>query len=410
MRGRYTILAVLTFAYFVNYLDRGAISVAISFIGKDLSLNHTEMGLAMSAFFLGFALLELPAGWLSDRFGCRTLATVGIIWWSVFTFLTGLVSSLGGLVATRAVFGLGEGLYPPVSLKALSQWFPKGERARANGIMLSATNLGLAAVAFLGVMVIAHWGWRSLFIAIAVPGFLAALLIAVFYRDPGSCPQRRAPLGDLLTKPTIWLWAIGWFFVFVAFWGLSSWMPTYLLQGRHLPLRLMGTMVAVSYIFGVVGMLLGGFVSDRLRRRAYTIVPALGLAAVAIGLGYLLPGVWPVLLGFSLGNLCISAVPSAFYALPMDALPPERVGAALGLVNAVGMISGIVAPTLVGYIVDRTGSFGGGFLVIAGSLVVAAILVWAAGERKFLWPPVREDFGGVVAWPVLPTDWPMLLP
>ncbi len=410
MRGRYGILAVLTFAYFVNYLDRGAISVAIPFIGKDLHLDHTEMGLAMSAFFLGFVLLELPAGWLSDKFGCRTLATLGILWWSVFTFLTGLVGSMSGLVATRTVFGLGEGLYPPVSLKAISQWFSKNERAWANGIMLSATNLGLATVAFLGVIFIAHWGWRSLFFAIAVPGVVAAVLLAAIYRDPGPCSRRRAPLGDLLAKPIIWLWAIGWFFVFVAFWGFSSWLPTYLLQARHLPLRLMGTVVAVSYACGVVGMLLGGFASGRLRRRAFTILPALGLAAVAIGFGYLTPGIWPVVLGFSLGNLGISAVPSAFYALPMDALPPERVGAALGLVNSVGMISGIVAPTLVGYIVDRTGSFGGGFMVIVGSLVAAAILVWVAGERRILWPPVREEFGGVVAWPVMPADWPVLLP
>jgi sugar phosphate permease len=395
MRGRYGILAILTFAYFVNYLDRGAISVAIPFMAKDLSLNHTEMGLVMSAFFVGFVLLELPAGWLSDKMGSRALVTLGILWWSVFTFLTGVARSLGGLVATRAIFGLGEGIYPPTSLKAVSQWFTERERALANGIMLAATELGLAAVTYFGVTVIAQWGWRALFYAIAAPGVLAALLILLFYRDTGVRAQRPAPLGNLLAQPVIWMWALGWFFVFVAFWGFSSWLPTFLLEVRHMPLRLMGTLVAETRIFGIGGMLIGGFVSDRLRKRAYTIVPALLLAAVCLGAGFLLPETWAILLGFGLTNLCIAAVPSAFYSLPMDNLPPERVGAALGFINAVGMISGIVAPLLVGVLVDLTGSYGGGILLMVGSVVVAAVPVLVAGERPLLHLP--EDHSDSLA-------------
>ncbi|MDA8145921.1 MAG: MFS transporter [Thermaerobacter sp.] len=411
MPRRYWILTLLTVAYFVNYLDRGAISVAIPFIGRDLSLDHTQMGLAMSAFFLGFVLLELPAGWLADRIGCRVLVPAGILWWSVFSFLTGTVGSLGSLLAVRVAFGLGEGIYPPTSLKALSLWMPRRERARANGIMLAATNLGLAVSVLLGAGIIYLWGWRALFYLIALPGAVVAWLLYRYYRDPAPCGQKRTgSLGQLVRLPAVWVWSVAWLAMFIAFWGLSSWLPTYLLQGRHFPLAVMGVVGSVPYVLGVVGMLLGGYLSDRLRRRAVTIVPALGLGAVAIGLGYLLPGFWPALLGFGLGNLCISMVPSPFYSLPMDSLPPEQVGAALGLVNSVGMLSGLLAPTLIGYTIDRTGGFGGGFLIIVGSLVLSAVLVLAVRERRLIWPAAREAFGPASGWPSLPADWPRLAP
>src|SRR5690349_14042236 len=129
-KPRYSVLAVLFGAYLLCYMDRMAIATAIPFIAKDFQLSPLAMGGVLSAFFIGYALMQFPGGVLADRFGPNRIMTASIVAWSIFTALTGMASSLSALLAIRLVFGLSEGSYPPSASKAITCWFPQAEVGR----------------------------------------------------------------------------------------------------------------------------------------------------------------------------------------------------------------------------------------------------------------------------------------
>src|SRR4051812_20664517 len=124
-KHRYTILGILSCAWLLCYVDRMVMATAIPFIAKDLHLSPLVMGGVLSAFFAGYALMQIPGGLLADRFGPRAVLTASIAWWSVLTALTGMVPGLTAMLVIRTLFGVGEGPFPSSAAKALSNWFPR---------------------------------------------------------------------------------------------------------------------------------------------------------------------------------------------------------------------------------------------------------------------------------------------
>src|SRR5688572_4584344 len=119
-KHRYSVLSVLFFTYLLCYLDRMVMATAIPFIAEDFNLSRTAMGGVLSAFFVGYAVMQIPGGLLADRFGSQIILTITIIWWSIMTALTGVVGSLAALLAIRLLFGIGEGPFPPACSKAVA--------------------------------------------------------------------------------------------------------------------------------------------------------------------------------------------------------------------------------------------------------------------------------------------------
>ena len=139
---RYKILGILFCAWLLCYVDRMVMATAIPFIAQDLLLSPLVIGGMLSAFFAGYALMQIPGGLLADRFGPRAVLTASIGWWSVLTALTGMVHGLTAMLAVRVLFGVGEGPFPPSAAKAIASWFPRREVARANGLLLASTSIG----------------------------------------------------------------------------------------------------------------------------------------------------------------------------------------------------------------------------------------------------------------------------
>src|SRR5258708_18622101 len=142
MRVRWGVCFLLFLTWVMSYVDRSLMPMALPLIGQEFHLSPTVMGAVISAFFLGYATMQIPGGMLADRIGARKSITLGIAFWSGFSVLTGAASSLANLIAVRICFGLGEGLHPAAAFKALSAWFPPRERARANGLVMSSNTLG----------------------------------------------------------------------------------------------------------------------------------------------------------------------------------------------------------------------------------------------------------------------------
>jgi MFS family permease len=147
----------------VAYMDRVDISVAGKAIMADLHITKTAFGFVLSAFTIGYALLQFPGGWLADKFGSKPLLVAALLMWSLFTGLTGMATSLAMLIAIRIVFGIGEGLENGAQFKLIGDHFEPLERSRANGIFLSALAVGPLLATPLATWLLGSVGWRVMF-------------------------------------------------------------------------------------------------------------------------------------------------------------------------------------------------------------------------------------------------------
>lgn len=181
-KNKYLILGLLCLAWFVGYLDRVSMSIAIIPITKDFNLSPTQVGLVLSSFFIGYAFMQPIGGWLADKFGSKRILIMAIILWSLFTALTGIAWSFISLIVIRILFGIGEGSFPPASSVAIAEHFPKTERARAKTLLLSSTSIGSAVGALVVAAVVTSYGWRSMFIFLGFIGVVISILFWLYVR------------------------------------------------------------------------------------------------------------------------------------------------------------------------------------------------------------------------------------
>ena len=198
-RARYWVIVFAAALAIIQYVDKVCMSQAAPFVQQDLHLNPEQMGWVFGAFTLAYALFEIPAGYLGDRFGPRKILLRIVIWWSCFTAALGRMWSWGSLVAVQFLFGAGEaGAFPNLT-KAFNRWLPKAERSRAQGIMWMSARLGGAFTPMLVYLCLKHVTWRTAFLLFGVPGVIWAVLFFLWYReDPRTHPQVNAAEAALL--------------------------------------------------------------------------------------------------------------------------------------------------------------------------------------------------------------------
>jgi sugar phosphate permease len=380
---RYSILAVLFAAYLLCYMDRMAIATAIPFIAKDYRLSPLGMGGVLSAFFIGYALMQFPGGILADKFGPRPVMTASIAGWSLFTFFTGMANSLSVLLAIRVLFGLSEGSFPPSASKAIALWFPQDEVGRANGFQLAAVQIGAAVAPLCVSWIIAHWGWRAVFYSLLVPGLVLALLVWTFIKDtpapiehkPHVMEHVATPIREVLEMRAVRWCAVTIFFWSIAAWGLMNWLPTYLLQARGFSLSRMGLLGSLPYLAGAVGYYLGGHSSDYFSsRRQVPIVIGLVLGGATTYLAAVAPtGEWAIV-ALILSFLFVFISAGGIFTMPLVIVPRQAVGAAFGFINTAAQVAAFLSPLAVGYALSATHSdFTKVLYGFVGFFVVAAV-------------------------------------
>ncbi len=380
-----TVLAVLFLAYLLCYLDRMVMASAIPFIAHDFRLSPLRMGEVLSAFFVGYAVMQAPGGLLADRFGSRLLLTGSIAWWSLMTVLSGASQELMGLLIVRVLFGLGEGPFPAATYKALSLWVPVKEVGRASGLLQAATSLGAALAPLVAVPLIVHWGWRAVFFVLLPPGLLVAVLVWRFVKDRppnlASVDRDQEPpattgatitlqqrfLQCLQTPAVLWC-AATLFLSNIVSWGLMNWLPTYLLQARGFGIERMGIFTSLANFAGGVGYLLGGWVCDRYfaQRLWIPIVGGLFSSGVLTYMAAVAPSGESAVAELA-GVFLLSNVSStAIFTLPLLIVRADAVGSTFGIVNTAGQLAGVVAPMMIGYLLELSG---GDFKVVLYTMV-----------------------------------------
>ncbi len=290
-RVRYAILAIATANAFILYLDRicmGAVVQSSSF-QLELGLDKAHIGDVLSTFFLAYALGQLPAGWLADRFGPRRMLVVYILLWSMCTALTGFIAGLVSLIVVRAACGLAEaGAYPASGL-LITRWFPFAQRARANSVVAFGGRIGNSLALWLTALAIASLGsWRPVLWIYGTIGLaLSAATHFVFRDSPAQHPSVNqaerdliavnAPLPNpvapsspwlaLVRHPGLWMLNIASVGINMGVSFLVTWLPTYLHEVRGLDGITSNRYVSIALLCSLGGMLFGGIWCDWLTRR-----------------------------------------------------------------------------------------------------------------------------------------------
>ncbi len=404
-KKRYNLVVIMFLAGLLLMFDRAVISVALPVMEKDLNLTPVSLGIIMGSFSIAYALMQIPGGLLADKFGSRVIGAISIVFWSIFTFLTGTASSLAALVGIRFAFGLGEGSFVPAQYKALAVWFPKKERGRATAITNISMMIGGALTAIIAAGLIGKFGWRSVFYSLFVPGLILAVLFWIFVKDSPAKDKKlsaaelaeinaddvavesaqKIKIADILKYPVIWqLYAVYFVSAMVSF-GVNSWMSVYVVDGLKGTLMQFGLASMVVSIGGLIGQMVGGFIADKSRAtQKYQMFISWIIAAVFLFLGVSTNSLPVAVIFFTVETCFFFLAVSAFFARMSTALPRKAMGLGAGIIQTSGYIAGAISPILIGFIVQATGgSYKTAFFVMCALLLVAGFLALTIKKSSF---------------------------
>jgi ACS family glucarate transporter-like MFS transporter len=421
---RYLLVVWLLVLSAVAYLDRTNISVAGIQLGREFGISNTQLGWLQSAFLIGYAGFQIPAGMLARRFGPRLILMAGGIWWGVFTVLTAVVSPHAGqalllLIMVRFGLGAGEATMYPATSTFVERWFPVKERGKANGIIFAGVGLGSGFSQPLVAAIILHYGWRASFWFSATIGILAGIVWYLMARDtpeqhpwvgdsertlilterrlsakvastddPASYGKHRIPWSIVLRSRAILAMTLSYFSYGYVAWIFFAWMYIYMATVRGLNLKSSAIYASFPFIAMTVGCLTGGVVSDWITarfglRKGRCWLPAIALCCTAILLliGSRAHDARAAALILALGAGVLYLAQSSFFAVSAD-IAGEYTGVVSGMVNMGGQIGGACTASLTPLIAKYFGW--------ETSFLTAAALCLCGGLAWLLVDPTRQ--------------------
>ena len=269
--ARWGIVLLLAAVLFLNYVDRGALPTAAAAIQDDLGFSAGQLGVLFSAFFWSYALLQIPVGWLAERFGAQRVLAAGLALWAAATMLVGLAHSFTVLLLLRVLLGVGESAGFPCVSKLLATVVPAAALGRANGVVAFAYLFGPVVGTFASGRLTVHFGWRATFL---VFGSLSLLWLLPWSRvrlPPPVLTAAGNPHGptllSLLRQPSLWGTSLGHFSGNYTFYFLLSWLPYYLVREHGLSMGAMTSLATCAYLVNALSALLAGWGIDRIIAR-----------------------------------------------------------------------------------------------------------------------------------------------
>jgi MFS transporter, ACS family, glucarate transporter len=410
---RYLLVGWLFVLSAVAYLDRTNISIAGIQIVREFAIDNTRLGWMSSAFLVGYAGFQIPAGILAKRFGPRLILGLGCLWWSLFSILTALVppsmrGALLTLMLVRFALGAGEATMYPATSQFVERWFPVQERGKANGIIFGGVGIGSGLTPPLVTAIMLHYGWRASFWFSALIGVVVGLVWYVAARNsPEEHPlvspaeaafieqgrrvsdvvvptvqsdKRKIPWSQIFTNKAV-LAVTGSYFAYgYVAWIFLAWFYIYLVQARGLNLKTSALYSTLPFIAMTIGSLLGGTASDWLARRyglrlGRCLLPGVSLAITAcllvLGSQARVAAVAAVILSFGAGVLYIAQ--SGFWAVTAD-IAGEYVSVVSSVMNMGGQVGGACTASLTPLIAAHFGwsvAFG-----TAATIALLGALAW----------------------------------
>jgi len=382
------VLTLLFLALFINYIDRGALSIAAPLLEEQFRISPARLGILLSAFFWTYASFLIVSGWLADRFDAGWVLAAGFLVWSAATLGTGLVHGFAGFFAMRLLLGAGESAAYPCFSNIVVRHVPAQHRGFANAAISVGLAAGPAFGLLLGGMLMARYGWRPYFIGLGCAGllWLPFWLKKMPRKDVEAGQTRAAEAGpgmlDILGRREAWGTFLGHFGGNYLLYCLLTWLPYYLVRERHFSLELMGKIGALAYMLMALVAVSSGAASDRWIAGGRS---ASFVRKGMIGVGQVIGGVSLAACAVAKTDLAVAflLVASASFGLNLSNVwpitqtlaGPRASGRWTGLQNFVGNLAGVAAPAVTGFVVGRTGKFVWAF-VITGVISILGAVSW----------------------------------
>ncbi|MBU2700445.1 ACS family D-galactonate transporter-like MFS transporter [Sporomusaceae bacterium BoRhaA] len=394
---RWTVFIMLAIICTINYIDRAVISVCMPQIQKELQFSPEIVGAILSAFFWGYALMQIPCGWLCDRFKPGKILLIGGLGWGVFQILTGIISSSRMFMFIRTLLGVAEAPIYPAGAKLQSIWLPATERSRGSALVDVGSSLGNALGApLVALFVLWFNGWRE---ALIIIGVLTAVIVLLCGRKLMTTPDTNkninqaereyikgaleeewkanqldsetkkitVGLKQYFSNKSFWGMCFGFTCGNCIAYGLMTWGPMYLATVHHLDIKGLGGALFIIYGVSVLGGLLGGSITDKLKSKfgkaKYNKIMHVNLLIIGIATAaamlllsqatsiYMAISCITVALFFQKWSGCL------YWTVPAALAQRENIGTVGGCMNCVGNIGGAIIPLVIGAIVGSTGSY-----------------------------------------------------
>jgi MFS family permease len=380
------LVALLAAAMFLNYTDRGSLSIVAPLLKQQLAISNGAMGLLLSAFFWSYAIAQPAAGWVAQRFAPRTVLAAATALWSLATFACGLATGLVMLFILRMLLGLAESVIFPTNARIFAEHAPEHQRGRCNSAMTVGQAMGPTAGTLLGAMILIAYGWRAVFFVLGAASLL--WLIPWFARRDKSLEteaarqHQPAAYREILGQRALWGVCLAQFCYSYPFYLVLTWLPLYLVNSQHLSLGSMAWVTAALYALQAIAAVCSGWGSDILIRNGHSptlvrksfVIAGMAMTGALYAAAAVTSGVTSTILlvatGFTVG---ISG--TIVFTVGQTLAGPRAGGRWMGFQNMVGNFAGIAAPIITGLVVDWSGSFSGAFAIAAG-LSAVGIMSW----------------------------------
>ncbi len=433
-RYRWVVMGLIFIVYTLAAADRANIGIVLPFVKKEFAMTNTEAGAVVSLFFVGYAVMQIPAGLLVKRLGTRIVFPIFMILTSLFTGLMGTTGSALAMKLNRLALGVAEAPLPVTMLSTMNRWFPAQEKGTAVGLFLAAAKFGPVIVPPLGALIIATLGWQYVFFICALPGLVFAVLWYFLVVDEparsrfvspaeaahiGSglpaTPARRTPATptsfgtprftrldriirgrsvrpiataeETFRSGNIWGLAIGYLMMTGIINVILAWLPTYLTTVKQFSLMNVGFVASAPFIGGVLGNIMGGLFSDRVvgKRRKPTILIST-ISTVFMMYALIHAPNEPVTLAFLLflTGFLLNVGYSSFTVYPAGLTTKDAYPLAVSVVNTGGQAGGALFPFLTGLLLDAY-SWDAVFLFLGASSLLALAVMLLVVE------PVERD-------------------
>jgi MFS family permease len=371
------VVVLLAISVFINYIDRSNLSIAAPLLKDELGLSAAQLGTLLSVFFWTYGCMQIPAGWLVDRFEVKWVFAAGFFAWSAATAVTGILHGFTAWIVIRIILGIGESIAFPAYSKILgSGYFTESRRGLGNAAIMAGLSLGPAIGMLVGGSVVGRFGWRPFFLVLGF-GSLLWLIPWLAWMPTGTTPTTRAlepkvRIFDIFRERSAWGTCLGQICINYGLYFLVAWLPFYLVRARSLSMNEMARVGGLVFLFSAAAAILTGKLSDRwiAAGASASRVRKTLLGGGMTGLGVFLAAaavapdhafVWALVLA----GICVGVNGANCWAVTQRLAGPRVSGRWTGVQNFVGNFGGAFAPAITGFLLNRTGRFYWPFLIAA---------------------------------------------
>jgi ACS family hexuronate transporter-like MFS transporter len=404
-RFRWTICALLFFAISINYVDRQVLGVLKPLLETEFGWNENDYANIVVGFQGAYALSLLCFGRLLDIIGTRLGLAIAVGVWSLAAMAHAGASSVLQFAAARFALGLGEAGGFPAAIKAVSEWFPKRERALAAGIFNAGSNVGALLTPLLVPLIVQHFGWRAAFVITGLTGFVWLAVWLLVYRRPEDHPRVSPAELALITSDPIdppskvgwvvvlqkretWAFLIGKFLTDPVWWLFLFWLPDFFAKTYGLNLKTFGPPLVAVYLLADVGSIGGGWLSSWFIRRGWSVNRGRKITMLICAL-CVTPISFAIFANNLLAAVAIIGVAAAahqgwsanLYTLVSDVFPKRAVATVVGVGSAGGAIGGMFISKFAGWTLETTGSYLPLLLLAGGAYLLALIIIQGLTPR-----------------------------